>query len=65
MSPRWRYIPLWRVVVALQRGTLEWWNDPKRVTTVLRARSGAIYDFKRSRLGWFLRRRQHDELFQS
>jgi hypothetical protein len=64
MTEKWHHIPLWRVVLALERKTLEWWNDPRSMATVLRSRCGHIYDWKRSPMGWLIRRRPTDELFQ-
>jgi hypothetical protein len=54
LKPRWRPIGLWRITHCLERRTLEWWNDPRRWRTVLRARNGHLYDFLHTPAGFFI-----------
>ena len=52
----WRPLSFWRITIALSRGALEWWNDPRRKKQVLRSRSGAIYEYRYSPGGYLIRR---------
>jgi hypothetical protein len=52
----WRKLSFWRITLALSRGKLEWWSDPRRNKPVLRAKSGAIYEYRYSPGGYLIRR---------
>lgn len=56
MPLNWRKLSFWRITIALDRGTVVWWNDPRARNPVLRSRSGAVYQYRYSPGGYLIRR---------
>lgn len=55
---QWHPVSMWTLTLSLQRGAVQWWQDPIRNRAVLKSRAGHIYDFTYvKRLGWLIRRR--------
>jgi hypothetical protein len=53
----WRAIKIWHLALALSRGTMQWWNDPRSGRSVLRSQSGRVYDYCWTNKAWYIRPR--------
>lgn len=54
----WHLISFWNLTIALSRKGFVWWWDPCHSRSCLKAKTGAVYDFKVvRRFGCFIRKR--------
>lgn len=59
----WRKLSLWRLTIALAKGTIEWWADPRyHKKPVLRSRAGHFYEYQRTPEGLLIRRKEEGGL---